>query len=108
MNRQFLVAAIALLTPLCLSSSVWAEKPEPTFRQDRQTAQATPTSEQVINACVQDRAETLPIPFRDLSPNDWAFKAVMNLYYCGVIGPNTPPEVIEKLRANQDMRAGNR
>ena len=28
-----------------------------------------------------DRADRLPIPFTDLSPEHWAFEAVMNLYY---------------------------
>lgn len=108
MNRQFLGTAIALLTPLFLNSSALAEKSETTLRENTQTAQVTLTSEQVINACVEGRTETLPIPFKDLSPNDWAFKAVMNLYYCGVIGPNTPPEVIERLRKNQNIKAGSR
>ncbi|GEM_PF-978271 len=95
-----ILAIAALLSPLWLATSAQAQNTEP-FRSQRQTTQAQPTAEQVLNACVQDRADTLPIPFTDVSPNDWAFKAVMNLYYCGAIGPNTPPEVIERLRNNQ-------
>jgi hypothetical protein len=45
--------------------------------------QAEPTTEQIQQACASDRAETLPIPFSDIEPGHWAFKAVMNLYYCG-------------------------
>ncbi|WP_374827911.1 S-layer protein [Aerosakkonema sp. BLCC-F183] len=97
-------AFAAILAPLCLANIAQAQNSQ-SIRSDRQTAQARPTAEQVLNACVQNRADTLPIPFTDVSPNDWAFKAVMNLYYCGAIGPNTPPEVIEKLRNNAQKRS---
>lgn len=86
-----ILAIVALLSPFCLTTAA--------------KAQARPSAEQVLNACLQDRADTLPIPFTDVSPNDWAFKAVMNLYYCGPIGPNTPPTVIERLRNNIDRRS---
>ena len=91
------IATSTLLTYLCLALPVLAQTsaPQPTTQL---------TEDQIINACAQGRPETLPIPFRDLSPNDWAFKAVMNLYYCGAIGPNTPPEAIETIRNNQRRR----
>ncbi|MFB2936160.1 S-layer protein [Aerosakkonemataceae cyanobacterium BLCC-F154] len=91
------ITTSTFLTYLCLALPALAQSsaPQPT----RQV-----TEDQVINACVQGIPETLPIPFRDLSPNDWAFKAVMNLYYCGAIGPNTPPEAIETIRNNQKRR----
>lgn len=41
-----------------------------------------PTSEQILSACAASEADTLPIPFSDLEPNHWAFKAVMELSYC--------------------------
>ncbi|MFB2836306.1 S-layer protein [Floridanema evergladense] len=91
------IATSALFTSLCLALPTLAQTSAP-----QTTAQVS--EEQVINACVQGRPETLPIPFRDVSPNDWAFKAVMNLYYCGAIGPNTPPEAIENMRNNQRRR----
>lgn len=86
-----ILALVTLLSPQYLVTSA--------------KAQVRPTTDQVLNACVQDRADTLPIPFTDVSPTDWAFKAVMNLYYCGAIGPNTPPEVIEQMRNNLDRRS---
>lgn len=91
-------ATFTLLTYLYLGLPALAQTSAP------QSTTAQVTEDQIINACVQGRAETLPIPFRDLSPNDWAFKAVMNLYYCGAIGPNTPPEAIETIRNNQKRR----
>ena len=98
--KPIILATSALLTALSLATPSQAQYREP-VRENRQTVQAPPTAEQVLNACVQNRADTLPIPFTDVSPNDWAFKAVMNLYYCGVIGPNTPPEVIDRIRNSQ-------
>ncbi|MGB3535712.1 MAG: hypothetical protein WBA13_19620 [Microcoleaceae cyanobacterium] len=38
--------------------------------------------EQIRAACAARRYDLLPIPFSDVSPTDWAFEAVMNLYYC--------------------------
>lgn len=91
------IVTSTLLTYLCLALPALAQTSAP-----QNTTRVS--EEQVINACVRGRPETLPIPFRDLSPNDWAFKAVMNLYYCGAIGPNTPPEAIETIRNNQRNR----
>lgn len=99
-----ILAIVALLSPLCSVTPAKAQNTNPTT-PNNSTAQVRPTADQVLNACVQDRADTLPIPFTDVSPNDWAFKAVMNLYYCGAIGPNTPPEVIERLRNNLERRS---
>ncbi|OKH31175.1 hypothetical protein NIES2119_29260 [[Phormidium ambiguum] IAM M-71] len=93
------IATPTLFAFLCLTLPALAQTSAP------QSTTAQVTEDQIINACVQGRAETLPIPFRDLSPNDWAFKAVMNLYYCGAIGPNTPPEAIETIRNNQKRRS---
>ncbi|XWK87419.1 MAG: S-layer protein [Phormidium sp.] len=95
--KPLTIATSALFASLSLALPALAQTSAP-----QTTAQVS--EEQVINACVQGRPETLPIPFRDLSPNDWAFKAVMNLYYCGAIGPNTPPEAIETIRNNQRRR----
>lgn len=91
------IATSTFLTYLCLGLPALAQISAP-----QSTAQVT--EDQIISACVQGRPETLPIPFRDLSPNDWAFRAVMKLYYCGAIGPNTPPEAIQTIRNNQRHR----
>jgi len=59
--------------------------------------QAPPTTRQISDACVQNRAETLPNPFSDVLPNHWAFKAVLTMHYCGAFRQATPPHLIEKL-----------
>ncbi len=80
----------------------------PVTAQDTQPGRAvTPSSQaqvngdQVLEACSQDRADTLPIPFSDISPNDWAFKAVMSLYYCGAYRGSIPPEQAKPLLQEQ-------
>ncbi|BAC91314.1 gsl3373 [Gloeobacter violaceus PCC 7421] len=42
-----------------------------------------PTEEQIDRACATGAADTLPNPFRDVRPEHWAYKAVLNLHYCG-------------------------
>lgn len=70
----------------------------------QESAPSTPTNQvpaapdnQVLNACVQNRAETLPIPFSDVPPDHWAFKAVMTMHYCGAFRQATPPALFDKL-----------
>ncbi|MEG3882817.1 hypothetical protein QT971_01235 [Microcoleus sp. herbarium19] len=52
------------------------------------------TREQILNACVQNRAETLPNPFSDVPRNHWAYKAVLTMYYCGAYREATPPALL--------------
>ena len=60
----------------------------PKVEVNDETSYPTPTStaqlteEQIRAACAARRYDLLPIPFSDVSPTDWAFEAVMNLYYC--------------------------
>ena len=58
--------------------------------------QVQPTPEQIINACVQNQAETLPNPFTDVPSNHWAYKAVLTMYYCGAYREGTPPDLIKQ------------
>ncbi|WP_009634219.1 hypothetical protein [Synechocystis sp. PCC 7509] len=58
---------------------------------------------QVLNACVQNQAETLPVPFSDVPPDHWAFKAVMTMYYCGAFRQATPPALFERLKPTQSQ-----
>ncbi len=55
-------------------------------------------SNQVLNACVQNQAQTLPNPFSDVPSDHWAFKAVMTMHYCGAFRQATPPALFKKLR----------
>ncbi len=59
--------------------------------------QAQPTTRQIIDACVQNRAETLPNPFSDVPANHWAFKAVLTMHYCGAYRQATPAGLIDRL-----------
>lgn len=60
-------------------------------------AQAAPTPRDVLEACVQNRAETLPNPYIDVPANHWAYKAVLTMHYCGAYRQGTPPQLIERL-----------
>ncbi|MEG4069249.1 S-layer protein [Microcoleus sp. Pol11C2] len=64
--------------------------------------QVQQTREQILNACVQNRAETLPNPFTDVPSNHWAYKAVLTMYYCGPYREATPPALIKELRESGD------
>ncbi|MEG4029008.1 MULTISPECIES: S-layer protein [unclassified Microcoleus] len=52
--------------------------------------------EEILNACVQNQAETLPNPFTDVPSNHWAYKAVLTMYYCGAYREGTPPALIKE------------
>ncbi|KAF3886881.1 MULTISPECIES: S-layer protein [Nostocales] len=56
---------------------------------------------QVPDACVRNQAETLPIPFSDVSPDHWAFKAVMTMYYCGAFRQATPPSLRQQPQSSE-------
>ncbi len=83
MNTNSLMG-VALLTIVGLATPAKAD-------------QAPPTTRQILDACVQNRAETLPNPFSDVSANHWAFKAVLTMHYCGAFRQATPPRLIERL-----------
>ncbi|MBW4475205.1 MAG: S-layer protein [Stenomitos rutilans HA7619-LM2] len=59
-------------------------------------AETTPAPQPLLDACVQNRAETLPNPFTDVPRNHWAFKAVLTLHYCGAYRQAAPPRLIEQ------------
>ncbi|NJL22269.1 MAG: S-layer protein [Leptolyngbyaceae cyanobacterium SM1_3_5] len=60
--------------------------------------QPAPTARQVLEACQAGRApELLPNPYTDVSPSDWAYTAVINMYYCGAFRQATPDSLIDRL-----------
>lgn len=65
----------------------------PTFAQ---TPPRQPTTEEIYQACTQNRAETLPNPYVDLSPKDWAYKAVLTMHYCGAFRQAAPRSLFER------------
>ncbi|MGJ3244981.1 MAG: S-layer protein [Elainellaceae cyanobacterium] len=70
-----------------------------TAERDRpsELVQTEPSAQQVVDACVGGEVETLPNPYTDVAPEHWAYEAVLNLYYCGVIRPGLPSTVVERL-----------
>lgn len=60
--------------------------------------QVQPRREQILNACVQNQAETLPNPFSDVPSDHWAYKAVLTMYYCGAYREATPPDLLTNRR----------
>lgn len=88
-----ILATITILATMAIISPVKA-----------QSAPAPSSDHRVLNACVQNRAETLPVPFSDVSPDHWAFKAVMTMHYCGAFRQATPEVQFERLKPTQSQQ----
>ncbi|MEG4275938.1 S-layer protein [Microcoleus sp. MON1_C1] len=67
------------------------------LKPNNSLVQVQTAPEQILNACVQNQAETLPNPFTDVPSNHWAYKAVLTMYYCGAYREGTPPALIKEL-----------
>jgi len=91
-----IVAAFILLVSACCSSPAQAQSPAQP-KQNNSLVQVQPTREQILNACVLNRAQTLPNPFTDVPSNHWASKAVLTMYYCGAYREATAPALIQEL-----------
>ncbi|MEG4200265.1 S-layer protein [Microcoleus sp. Pol12A5] len=52
--------------------------------------------QQILHACVQNQAETLPNPFSDAPSDHWAYKAVLTMYYCGAYREEMNPALIKE------------
>jgi hypothetical protein len=92
-----ILAITALLSITSLVAPAKAQEPA-TVSPPTPTTQVQPTRDQVANACIQNQAEALPIPFSDVSPNHWAFKAVMTMYYCGAFRQATPRALFQQVK----------
>src|SRR4028118_1074072 len=66
------------------------------LKPNNSLVQVQPMREQILNACVQNQAETLPNPFTDVPSDHWAYKAVLTMYYCGAYREGTPPALIKE------------
>ena len=89
-----LLTAMAVLTTASFVAPVKAQNPQP-IQPVTPSTQTQVNADQVLQACSQDKADTLPIPYSDVSPTDWAFKAVMSMYYCGAYRGSVPPEQVK-------------
>lgn len=96
MLKLRIVAAAILLVSASCSFPVQAQNPAP-IKQNNSLVQVQTAPEQILNACVQNQAETLPNPFTDVPSNHWAYKAVLTMYYCGAYREATPPALIQEL-----------
>ena len=92
MKPRTLTTAV-LLALVGWGSPVLAQNPQPSPNQ--------PDLDRVLTACSQDRAETLPNPFRDLEQTHWAYKAVLSVYYCGPYRGSIPPEQYKEFLLRQ-------
>lgn len=102
MNFRVLLptALIAIAAPFPGVASFAALTPTETVQPAAQispSAQESTTKRQVLEACVQNRAETLPNPFVDVPADHWAFKAVLTMHYCGAFRQATPQRLIDRL-----------
>ncbi len=88
MLKLRIVSTIILLISASCSSPARSQNPTQP-KQNNSLVQFQPTREQILNACVLNRAETLPNPFTDVPSNHWAYKAVLTMYYCGAYGEAT-------------------
>ncbi|MBE9121329.1 S-layer protein [Tychonema sp. LEGE 07199] len=85
---------------LLISANFYASVKAQTTAQvklNNSLVQVQPTREQILKACLQNQAETLPNPFTDVPSNHWAYKAVLTMYYCGAYREATPPALIQEL-----------
>ena len=96
MLKLRIVSTIILLISASCSFPVQAQKTAQ-IKPNNSLVQVQPTREQILNACVQNQAETLPNPFSDVPRNHWAYKAVLTMYYCGAYREATPPALIQEL-----------
>lgn len=94
MNVKILATAIVVLGTIGVVAPVQAQD----------TNNKPTNSNQVMNACIHNRAETLPNPYSDVSPDHWAFKAVMTMHYCGAFRQATPPALFEKLQPTENQQ----
>ena len=94
MKLKILVTTI-LLTALGFSTPIRAQEQKviQVFPDDYYE----PTKEEIVNACVQNKAETLPNPYIDVEPTHWAYKAVLSMYYCGAFRQATPQSLRDQL-----------
>ncbi|MEG4348466.1 S-layer protein [Microcoleus sp. LAD1_D3] len=95
MLKLRIVSTIILLISASCSFPVQAQNPAQ-FKPNNSLVQVQQTPEQILNACVQNQAETLPNPFTDVPSNHWAYKAVLTMYYCGAYREGMNPALIKE------------
>lgn len=74
------------------AGSVLAQAIAPSLRELPPDLAQQLTTDQILQACATNQADTLPSPFPDVVETDWAYEAVLTLYYCGAYRGAIPPE----------------
>lgn len=94
--RQSLIAFTLLAAPLAMANSAIAQAPLP----------SGVTQAQILNACANNRVvQDLPNPYTDVTPNDWAYEAVLKMYYCGAYRGAIPPEQYQRFLESQTSQS---
>lgn len=101
-HAHFRIALTILLSITSIVAPVKAQEPV-TVEPSTSTTQV-PTTTELADACIQNRAETLPVPFTDVSPDHWAFKAVMTMHYCGAFRGAAPRDLFRQVRPTQSQQ----
>lgn len=96
-----MIASAVLLATSGFIMPVKAQTPEPAIPAQPASPNQV-TGEEVLQACSQDRADTLPNPYSDVSPNDWAYKAVLSMHYCGAYRGAIPLERVRPFLQQQN------
>ncbi|MGL5058672.1 MAG: S-layer protein [Microcoleus sp.] len=104
--RIFVTVILLIITSF--RDTATAQNPTTEAQPNNSLVQAQPNREQILNACVQNRAETLPNPFSDVPSNHWAYKAVLTMYYCGAYREATPPSLIKELLESEPTKQPSR
>ena len=97
-HAHFRIALTVLLSITSVVAPVKAQE-----QPSRSTTQV-PTTTELADACIQNRAETLPVPFTDVSPEHWAFKAVMTMHYCGAFRGAAPRDLFGQVKPTQSQQ----
>lgn len=77
-----IITAIAPVSAQTTDNSRESPSPANPVVVDQPKAIAQIDQATLRSACATKRFDLLPIPFSDVSPDHWAFEAIMNLYYC--------------------------
>lgn len=60
----------------------------------------------ILVACASGTVTSdLPNPFIDLLPTDWAYEAVLTMYYCGPYRGAVPPEQLLEFRESRQSQS---
>ncbi|MEO1131632.1 MAG: hypothetical protein AAFX40_02880 [Cyanobacteria bacterium J06639_1] len=87
---------LGAIVSACLFSSAAIAQSEP-FPSEIQIDELT-----VLESCAAGTVTSdLPNPFIDLFPTDWAYEAVLTMYYCGPYRGAIPPEQLLEFREAQ-------